>query len=149
MHRITPMVRVLLGLVFVVFSANFFVPFLPPQPLPPPGAMAFGGALMASGLLTMLKVIEMAAGLALLANRGVPLALALLAPIIVGINFFHLVLAPSGAPLGIGLVALEVVLAWSYRSAFAPMLRLRVAPDGLGRSAKRSQDAASLASVPA
>jgi hypothetical protein len=149
MHRITPIARVLLGLVFVVFSANFFVPFLPPQPLPPPDAMAFGGALMVSGLLTLVKAIEMAAGLALLANRGVPLALALLAPIIVGINFFHLVLAPSGAAMGLGLVALEVVLAWSYRSAFAPMLRLRVAPDGIGRRANRPRDTAALASVPA
>lgn len=140
MHRITPISRVLLGLAFVVFSANFFVPFLPPQPLPPPDALTFAGALMASGLLTMVKVIEMAAGLALLANRGVPLALAVLAPIIVGINFFHLVLAPSGAVLGLALVVLEVVLAWSYRSAFAPMLRLRVVPDGVG--ARRARGAA-------
>ena len=148
MKRITPIARVLLGLVFVVFSANYFVPFMPAQPLPPPDALAFAGALMASGLLTMIKVIEMVAGLALLANRGVPLALAVLAPIVVGINFFHLVLAPAGAVVGLLLVVLELVLAWSYRSAFAPMLRLRVVPDGVGaRGATR--EGAALTSVPA
>jgi hypothetical protein len=83
-------------------------------------------------LLTFIKTIELVAGLALLANRGVPLAMALLAPIIVGINYFHLVLAPSGAPVGLALVVLELILAVGYRNAFAPMLRLRVVPEGFG-----------------
>ncbi|MGE0868582.1 MAG: DoxX family protein [Kofleriaceae bacterium] len=128
MKRIAPFARMLLGLVFVVFSTNYFVPFLPPQPMPPQPALALAGALMASGLLTLIKVIELVAGLALLANRAVPLALALLAPIIVGIGFFHLVLAPAGAPLALGVLALELVLAWSYRNAFRTMVQWRVAP---------------------
>jgi putative oxidoreductase len=131
MKRITPVARVLLGLVFVVFATNYFVPFLPAQPMPPQPALAFAGALMASGLMTMLKVVELAAGLALLANRAVPLALALLAPIIVGIAFFHLVLAPAGTPIALAVVALELVLAWAYRNAYRPMLRLHVEPAGI------------------
>src|SRR5689334_22672464 len=134
MNRITPIARILLGLVFVVFSANFFVPFLPRPSAPPPAAMALAGALVSSGLLTLVKLIELTAGLALLANRAVPLAMTLLAPIVVGITYFHLALAPAGAPLAIGLVLLELLLAWSYRSAFRPMLRLRVAPDGVRAS---------------
>lgn len=117
--------RVLLGLVFVVFSANYFHPFLP-QPAPPPAeAMTFAGAMFTSGLLTFIKVIEMAAGLALIANAFAPLMLALLAPIIVGIAFFHFVLAPGGAAIAAAILALELYLAWSYRKSFAPMLRFR------------------------
>jgi putative oxidoreductase len=135
MKLIAPISRVLLGLVFVVFSLNFFVPFIPHQPMPPE-AMAFAGALFGSGLITLIKVIELAAGIALLANRAVPLALALLAPIIVGIAFFHFVLAPAGAVLAMVVLALELVLAWSYRSAFKPMLRFDAKPDPVAQSAR-------------
>jgi hypothetical protein len=128
MRHIAPIARTLLGLVFLTFAVNYFVPFLPPPAPMPAGAMTFAGALFASGLMTLIKAIEIAAAIALLTNRFVPLALAVLAPIIVGIVFFHAVLAPGGMAIAAGVLALELVLAWRYRSAFAPMLRARVAP---------------------
>jgi hypothetical protein len=119
--------RLFLGLVFTVFGLNFFLHFLP-MPPSPPRAMAFGGALMASGyLFQLLKTTEVLAGLLLLGNRFVPLALAVLAPIVINIFAFHLVLAPAGLGLPIVMLAAELFLAWSYRSAFAPMLQARVA----------------------
>lgn len=120
--------RVLLGLPFVIFGLNYFVPFMPAPPPPPESAMAFLGGLLASGyLMPLVKTIEIAAGLALLSNRFVPLALTLLAPIIVNIVAFHFILAPSyGLPTVI--LALELYLAYSYRAAFQPMLRARVEP---------------------
>jgi len=111
-----------------VFSANYFVPFLPPHAMSPE-QLAFVGAFASTGLLTFIKALELAAGLALVVNRATPLALAVLAPIIVGITDFHAALAPDGMPLAIALVVLELVTAWSYRGAFAPMLRLRVSAD--------------------
>lgn len=128
MHRIAPIARVLLGLVFVVFSLNHFVPFLPPQPAPPAEALAFIGPFVGAGFLGLVKVLELAAGLALLANRLVPLALVVLAPIVIGITWFHATLAPGGLGLSAGLIVLELVLAWAYRSAFAPLLQLRTTP---------------------
>lgn len=136
--------RLLLGLVFLVFGLNYFVPFLPAQPMPPERALAFLGGLEASGyVLPLIKAIEVAAGVALLANRFVPLALALLAPIIVNIVAVHTVLMPA-YPLAGGLLALELFLAWSYRAAFAPMLRARVAPT----TAAAASHAATTASPP-
>ena len=128
MSRIFTIARILLGLGFTVFALDYFVPFLPAQDPPPPEALPFLGAFAGSGFLTLVKVIELGAGILLLTNRFVPLALALLAPIIVGIAAFHILLAPAGMPIVIAFVALELVLAWGYRAAFAPMLRARVAP---------------------
>lgn len=119
--------RTLLGLAFTVFGLNFFLNFLPEPPVPPDGG-AFLGALVAGKILTVVKVIEIAAGLLLLGNRFVPLALALLAPIEIGILLFHGVFEPSGFPLPAVLVALTIYLAWAYRAAFAPMLRAHVEP---------------------
>jgi hypothetical protein len=128
MRYVAPAARLLYGLIFLVFAANYFVPFLPPQPPPPDAAMALAGALASSGLLGLVKGIELAAAVALLANRFVPLALAVLAPIVVGIVFFHVALAPAGMPIVVFILALELGLAWKYRSAFAPMLRAKVEP---------------------
>ncbi|MDB4945908.1 MAG: hypothetical protein JWP97_5442 [Labilithrix sp.] len=117
--------RVLLGLIFFVFGLNFFFHFLPQPPMPAP-AGAFAGAMFATGyLFQLVKVVEVASGLALLVGRFVPLALALLAPIVVNIFLFHAFLAPAGIILPIVVVALEVFLAWSYRAAFRPMLASR------------------------
>lgn len=127
MRTITFVARNLLGLAFVVFGLNYFLHFLP-QPPPEPAAGAFLGALVTGKVLAVAKAIEIAAGLALLANRFVPLALTLLAPILVNITLFHGVFAPAGIVLPLGLVGFELWLAWSYRDAFRPMLQPRVEP---------------------
>ncbi|HEY6476354.1 MAG TPA: DoxX family protein [Polyangia bacterium] len=117
--------RLFLGLVFTVFGLNFFLHFLP-MPAPPPQAGAFEGALFTSGyLFPLLKTVEVVAGLLLLGGLFVPLALTLLAPIIVNIVAFHLFLAPAGLPIPLAVLAAEIYLAWTYRAAFAPMLHLR------------------------
>lgn len=128
MRHLPTVLRVLLGLVFLTFGLNHFVPFLPAQPPPPPGVMAFVGALVTSHLLTLVKGVEVVAGLLLLGNRFVPLALALLAPIVVGIVWFHAVLAPEGVAIGVFVLALELGLAFLHRDAFLPMLRARHVP---------------------
>ena len=71
----------------------------------------------------------MIVGALMLANRFVPLALALIAPVVVNIVLFHAVLAPSGVALPLVILALELYLAWSYRQAFLPMLAARVTTD--------------------
>jgi uncharacterized membrane protein YphA (DoxX/SURF4 family) len=117
--------RLFLGLVFTVFGLNFFLHFLPMPPAPPKAA-AFAGALFASGyLFQLLKATEVVAGLLLLSNRFVPLALAVLAPIIVNIVGFHLFLEPSGLAIPLAVLVAEITLARTYRAAFAPMLRAR------------------------
>jgi hypothetical protein len=127
MRTLTLVARNLLGLAFVFFGLNYFLGFLP-QPPPEPAAGAFLGALVTGKVLALAKGIEIVAGLALLGNRFVPLALTLLAPILVNINLFHIVYAPAGLPLTLGLVAIELYLAWVYRAAFRPMLQARVQP---------------------
>src|SRR5882672_3811018 len=126
--------RIGLGLVFATFGLNKLVPFLPQPPIS--GAPAeFFGALFGTGyMIPLIAVTEIVAGLMLLSGRFVPLALALLAPVIVNILAFHAFLAPAGLAVPLVLLATELVLAWSYRSAFAPMLRARVTADAASDS---------------
>lgn len=126
--KIPTVARVLLGLVFLVFGLNGFLQFMPQPPMPEK-AGAFLGGLAASGyLFPLLKSVEVAAGALLLSNRFVPLALALLAPVLVNIVAFHVVLAPGGLGIALVLLGLELYLAWAYRDAYKPMLAARVSP---------------------
>ncbi len=118
----------LLGLAFLVFGLSGFFNFLPAPPPSeiPAGALSFGAALAQTGyMFQLIKGTEVACGLLLLANRFVPLALVILAPVLVNIIAFHIFLAPSGIVPGLVLVALEVALALSHREAFALLLKAR------------------------
>jgi hypothetical protein len=120
----TSIARVLFGLVFFVFGLDGFLHFVPQPTTPPPeGALAFGMALLQSGyMFPLIKGTELVGGALLLGNRFVPLALVLLAPIVVNIVAFHVFLAPSGMLLSLVLLAFEIGLAWAYRAAYRPLL---------------------------
>lgn len=91
--------------------------------------MAFAGALMKSGyFMPMLGVLFLIVGVCLVTNRFVPLALALFAPFILNSILFHTFLEHSGLPMSAVFLALELFLAWSYRSAYRTMLASRVSP---------------------
>jgi hypothetical protein len=97
------------------------------------------GLAAAGYFIPLLKTVELAAGLLLLSGRFVPLALTLLAPVVVNIAAFHFLLAPEGAPIAAFLLLAEGALAWLNRDAFAPLLR-RVSP-----SAPRTDEVARVA----
>ena len=126
--KLPSIARIALGLAFFVFGLNGFLHFLPQPPMSGPPA-DFAGALFATGyMLPLIKGTEVAASLLLLSNRFVPLALAVLAPVLVNILAFHAFLAPAGLALPIVLLGLELYLARSYKGAFAPMLHARTEP---------------------
>jgi hypothetical protein len=124
--------RILLGLPFFVGGANAFLKLLPePKAEMSDAATAFVGALVASGyMLPLIMGTQLIVGTLLLANRFVPLALALIAPFLVNALAFHIVLERSGLPFVLVFVALELALAWAYRGAFRPMLAMRARPGG-------------------
>ena len=122
--------RFLMGLPLLIFGFNAFLNFIPQPTTPlPAGAAAFAGALLNTGyMLKLIGVTHLTVGALLVANRFVPLALALFAPFIVNSVAFHAVLEHSGLIMAGVFLALELYLAWAYRAAFRPMLAARVTP---------------------
>ena len=117
--------RLLLGLIFVVFGLNYFLNFLPVPPVEGAAATFMGGLAATGYFFPMMKSIEIAVGLALLANRYVALALVVLAPITVNIAAYH-ILYPAGLPLALLILALHLTVAWNRRAAYAPLLKPEV-----------------------
>ena len=130
-RRIVPTIaRILMGLVFLVFGLNGFLHFIPQPKTMPEGPAAFAGALMKTGyMFPMISGTQVLVAVLLLLNRFVPLALALIAPVIVNIIAFHIFLAPSTIGPGVVVFVLELYLAWAYRKAFRPMLGFRTEPN--------------------
>lgn len=120
--------RFLVGLIFLVFGLNGFFHFLSVPP-PPSGTAAaqFFGALFVSHYLVPIFLLQIISAVLLLVNRYVPLALTLLAPIIVNILLIHILMLPSGLPLALVVTVLWIVVFLSVRSAFAGIFQQRVA----------------------
>jgi uncharacterized membrane protein YphA (DoxX/SURF4 family) len=119
----TIIARILLGLIFVFFGSNFFLHFLGNPPPPPGLAGEYFHALSASGYLYIIGGLQFLGGLLLLIGRFVPLGLAILVAMIVNIWSFHILLAPAGFGPAIVVTILELFLLWSYRDAFAGIVR--------------------------
>ena len=120
-----PVARVLLGFIFLLFGLNGFFHFIPSPPLS--GTLGqFVEALFVSHDLVVVFLLQLIAAILLLINRYVPLALALLAPIIVNVLLVHTLMAPSGLPLAVVVTVLWIVVYLSVRSAFTGLLQQRV-----------------------
>jgi len=127
MRTASVIARYLAGVIFLVFGLNGFLNFIP---LPPPGGIAgqFMGALYASHYLWVIFAFQVVAGVLLLVNRYVPLAIAVLAPVIVNILTFHALMAPSGLPLAFFVAALWTVIFIDVRPAFSGLFQSRLQP---------------------
>jgi hypothetical protein len=127
MRTASVIARYLAGVIFLVFGLNGFLNFIP---FPPPGGIAgqFMGALYASHYLWVIFAFQVVAGALLLVNRYVPLAVAILAPVIVNILTFHTLMAPSGLPLALFVALLWVVIFIDVRPAFSGLVQSRLQP---------------------
>jgi len=124
---VTVAARVLLGLVFFGFGLNGLLHLFPLPPAQGAAAVFIDGLIASRYFFPLLFVIYVLTGVALVIGRFVPLALTVLAPVIVNVAVMHL-FVPSSVP-EIGLAALvtvlEIYIAWCYRAAFRPLLRAR------------------------
>jgi putative oxidoreductase len=119
MKIVTLIVRVLLGLTFLVFGLNGFFNFIPQPPMPDSPATRFGEVLQASHYMLFISAVEVVCAILFLINRYVPLALTLLGPILVNILLFHLFLQPATILPGVIATLCWFVVFFRHRAAFA------------------------------
>lgn len=119
--------RYLLGLVFLIFGLNIYLHFIPTPPLPPGPFADFNSALSSTHYIIAIGVFQVVPAILLLINRYVPLALALLAPVIVNIDLTHLLMVPSGLPIAAIVSLLWILVFLRVRSAFSGLFQAKVA----------------------
>ncbi len=119
----TVIVRILLGLAFVLFGVFPFLTFLP-QPPPPSGlAGDYVKVFTASHYAQVVGAMQLLSGLMLLSGRFVPLGLTILGAILFNILAFHILMEPSGIWPGVMVTLLWLFLISRYRERFAGILR--------------------------
>ena len=111
---------VLLGLVFFVFGLMFFLKMMPTPPME--GVMADYMKVMGNtGYITVVKVLEITIGLLLLIPKTRPLAMILIAPIIVNILLFELLVAKAPG-IGVALTIINIIGLFMYRRRYAGII---------------------------
>jgi uncharacterized membrane protein YphA (DoxX/SURF4 family) len=128
MKHISTVAGALLGLLFLVFGANFFLNFIPMPPDPSPADAPhklFMGALFPTGYLAFVKVLEILGGLLVAIPKSRNIGLLILGPIIVNIFAFHAFLMKGVglfSPMMFVIAALSLFLLWTERKAWAGLL---------------------------
>ena len=125
--KLTIAARVLLGIVFFGIGLNGVLHLVPLPPAEGAAAVFIKGLIASRYFFPLLFVTYLLTGAALMMDRFVPLALTVLAPIIVNVAVMHLFVPSSGAEICLAalVTVLELFLAWSYREAFRPLLSAR------------------------
>ena len=120
MKKLTMVIRILLGLIFLASGIAFF--FVTPPPME--GAMAtFMAGMAATGyFFYLLKGVEIVCGALLILGLYVPLALVVLAPVVLNIFLVHAFMDPSGLPVPVVLGIFTVYLAF-FSPEYSPTIK--------------------------
>jgi putative oxidoreductase len=111
--------RYLLGVMFLFFGSNMLFHFLPNPPIPPGPMADFTRAFAVSHYDLAIGFFQVVPAILLLANRYVPLALTVLAGMIVNIDLTHITMAPSGLPMAAVVSILWLLVFLRMRPNFA------------------------------
>ena len=115
--------RILLGLFMAIIGLNKFLVFTEI-----PGPPGDGGELMRiyidSGFLQLVGVLEMIGGIALLANRFVPVAVTVITAVMFNATLFHVFHDPAGVGPAAFCLALCGGVLFEHRERFAEFFRV-------------------------
>lgn len=118
--------RSLLGFLYLVFGLDYFLHFIPYQPLHTgkPGALVAG--LKGTGYIyPMMKTIQVLAGLSMLIDRYAPFSAVVVFPISLNVLLFHTILVPSGWLMGVTLMVPNLFLGYAYRKYYRGLFEAR------------------------
>lgn len=113
MKKLPLIARLILGLIFFVFGLNGFFHFIPmPETMPENLTTFMTGMIASKYFFPLLAGTQTVCGLLLLIGAFVPLALVVLAPVVLNIILVHIFMDPSGLPIAIFVGILEAYLAF-------------------------------------
>src|ERR1700712_922277 len=126
MKTTTLICRVLLGALYLIFGLDYFLHFIPYQPLHTGKAGAFIAGLKGTGYFyPMQKVIQITGVISLIINRYAPFSAVVLFPISLNVLLFHTFLVPSGWLMGVTLVVPNLLLGYAYRKYYSGMFTMK------------------------
>src|SRR5689334_7553379 len=122
MKKATIICRIVPGFIYLVFGLDYFLHFIPYQLHHTGRVAAFKAGLQGVGYFyPMIKSIQIAGGISLLANRYAPFFAVVLFPISLNVFLYHTILVPSGWYMGVILIVTNLFLGYAYRKYYSGM----------------------------
>jgi putative oxidoreductase len=122
--KILLVVSILFGLMFINSGLNKFFGYMPMPKDIPQNLLKVMTAFMEIGwLMPLVAVAEITGGLLFMFNKLRPLGAIVLFPVIIGILVNHITTAPSGLPIALVLLAIELWVIIENREKYMPMIR--------------------------
>jgi len=123
MKKAQLIIRILFGLMLVIFGLNKFLQFMP-MPTMPEAAGEFMGALVKSGyLMAIVAIVEIVVGVLLLTNKYHALALIVVFPIILNAFLFHLFLDIAGIGGAFIAITMNIFLFYANKESYNTLLK--------------------------
>ena len=115
--------RILTGLILVIFGANKFLQFMPPPPdMTPEMVTGFTSLMGLKFIMPTVAIVEILVGASLLSNLFTRLTLVMLVPISYSIVAFHLAFDPAGIGPAAFIAILNAYLLLQQKAAFKEVL---------------------------
>ncbi len=120
--KVSMVIRIVLGLAVLFFGLNKFFHFMEPGGDMSEAAGNYFGALTATKTLTMVAIVEIAAGLALIFNKFGALMAVILMSVSVNATLFHATLDPGNIGPAAAMLVLNILVLYGYRDKYSGML---------------------------
>ena len=122
-NKILFIVSLLFGLMFINSGLNKFFNYIPiPADLPENLVNAMKALMEISWLLPLIAVFEIIGGILFIFQKTRALGAIIILPINVGVFLTHLCMAPSGLPIAIVLMLINLWIIYENRAKYLPMV---------------------------
>jgi uncharacterized membrane protein YphA (DoxX/SURF4 family) len=119
--KVTMALRIILGLILIIFGANKFGHFMDMGAMPESAGNFFKALGDTGYMLKFIGAIEIIIGLLLVINKWVPLVLIILASLTANFLLFHINLAPGGIGPAALVAILNIALIYANWNKFKPL----------------------------
>lgn len=117
-------ISILFGLMFINSGLNKFFNYMPmPQDLPEKMMTAMKAFIQIGWLFPLVAVAEIAGGVLFMITKTRALGAIIIFPVMIGILLTHIVIAPSGLPLALVLLAINLWVIFENRQKYLPMIK--------------------------
>jgi len=120
--KVFMVLRIILALFLLLFGLNKFFNFLPAPEGMSEAAGNYFGALMSTKTVTLVAIVEVAAGLALLLNKYGALMSLILMSVSVNALLYHATLDPANILPALVLLVLNIIMLIGYKDKYKAIL---------------------------
>ncbi len=117
-------VSILFGLMFINSGLNKFFNYMPvPKDMPENMIKVMTAYMEITWLMPLIALAEIAGGLLFITNKFRALGAIIIFPVMIGILLTHIITAPSGLPMALVLMAIEIWVIFENREKYLPMIK--------------------------